>query len=108
MVIVPQTEDQIIVSLNKMISLERYIKMKIQQIHSRLLQYIVLSMLIIVSLSKDLNAQSIEYKNFIMHPPTVDPTYGKPIPAIKHRSGPIADWIWCDSTSNEQKVYFRF
>ncbi len=81
--------------------------MKIQQIHFRLLQYIVLSMLIIVSLSKDLNAQSIEYKNFIKHPPTVDPTYGKPIPAVKHRSGPIADWIWSNSTSNEQKVYFR-
>ncbi len=45
----------------------------------------------------------------LYRPPTPDPTYGLPVPAI-HKAqtvGSPAQWIWAAQTRNNQTVYFR-
>lgn len=43
-------------------------------------------------------------------PPTLDPTYGFPLPthqAKAQKAPPDADWIWTRETKDNQTVYFR-
>ncbi len=43
-------------------------------------------------------------------PPTVDPTYGMPLPAKAHSleaPASAAQWVWADTTTANQTVYFR-
>jgi len=40
-------------------------------------------------------------------PPTVDPSYGLPLPAKHKVIQPAAWWIWARTVSDNQKVLFR-
>ena len=42
------------------------------------------------------------------HPPTLDPTYGLPLPHPSVSTAkPKAQWIWADKTSDNQKIFLR-
>lgn len=42
-------------------------------------------------------------------PPTLDPTFGLPLPRLRHASAPPASarWIWADATADNQIVFLR-
>lgn len=40
-------------------------------------------------------------------PPTVDPSYGLPVPTVAHSAPPDASWIWAGTVSDNQTVYLR-
>lgn len=40
-------------------------------------------------------------------PPTVDPTYGLPLPAHQSAPATMADWIWAAQTQDNQDIFLR-
>lgn len=43
-----------------------------------------------------------------LRPPTIDPTYGRPVPRLKYAAPvPASNWIWSQATSDNQRLLLR-